>query len=434
MTTYGVPIDYTMHFVVENATAALKDGTAMALKEMSCDRIDVSRTMMVRGTAIWGGYMDKVPRQSESVLRSNPLFNLFHNEAGFLPGQTGRRYDEGPMELAGREAEAKALVRTSRHLTPHERARLKMPFLTRDQARVVINDLWNHIVRRTDHSMEGFQPIGEWRSEKFQQWKPDHELAALGIDPSQRFNGARLPGSESPLERWNGSWRKSAVRPRFPNCILAPSCAFTTITPQGKIINSEIVFKFKNEQSVYRIANVQNAKKALKNEMQVLCYFDREDMSMIHLTDGERAYLGSIPRTRGARRLDVKAVEEQIKASRSALHNLQATVSKRMPHVAEEHLEQIENNKAVIEEAVRNQESIDLASTNGEQLDSPRCRAPIAAREAQPAIGDPQGRCAPGGNRRHHAAARRAGLHTKTFGKRIGGNALERWEDTNKFW
>jgi hypothetical protein len=370
LTQYGVPRNYTSHFVVENATAALKDGTVLALKELSCDRIDVSRTMMVRGTAIWGGYMDKSLGNPKGKAALESTFNLFHNEAGFLPGQTGRRYDQGPMELAGREAEAKGLIRTSRHLTPHDRARLKMPFLTRDQARVVIADLWNHIIRRVDHCMEGFQPVGEWRNEKFQQWRPDHELAALGVDASavEWRTPARL---ETPLERWD----------RLVEEVGGPS-AFTKLHPgavmrlyddhaRKEITNSEIVFKFKNEQFVYRIANVQSAKRPLQNEMEVLCYFDREEMSMIHLTDGEGAYLGSIPRTRGARRLDVKAVAEQIKASRTALNNLQETVSKRMPHVAEQHLAEIENNRVVVEEALKNQEAIDLAGTAAPQIEAP---------------------------------------------------------------
>lgn len=370
VTQYGVPIPYKMHFVVENATAALKDGTVMALKELSCDRIEVSRTMMIRGTAIWGGYVDKSLGNPKGKAPLESTFNLFHNEAGFLPGQTGRRYDEGPMELAGREAETKALTRTSRNISAHDRARLKWPFLNRDQARVVIADLWNHIVRRTDHCMEAFQPVGEWRSEKFQQWRPDYELAGLNIDPSsvEWRTPARL---ESPFERWERLVEEVGGAAAFSK--LHPGAVMRLYDDHAKkeITQSEIVFKFKNEQFVYRIANVQNAKQPLQNEMEVLCYFDREEMSMIHLTDGEGAYLGSIPRTRGARRLDKEALEKQFKASRKELSKLQETVSKRMPHVPEEHLADIENNKAVIEEAMRNHEAIDLAGVNAETQANP---------------------------------------------------------------
>src|SRR6185369_3839467 len=56
LTTHGVPKNYTTTYVVENATAAIKEGTALALSELSCQRIHVSRTMMINGSAVWGGY------------------------------------------------------------------------------------------------------------------------------------------------------------------------------------------------------------------------------------------------------------------------------------------------------------------------------------------------------------------------------------------
>ena len=68
----------------------------------------------------------------------------------------------------------------------------------------------------------------------------------------------------------------------------------------------------------------------LPNGTKVLCYFDREDMSWLHVTDGVGGYLGSIPRTRGARRTDKSALKEQFDSQRKALHDLQAKVSARM--------------------------------------------------------------------------------------------------------
>lgn len=387
LSQYGVPRDYTMHFVVENATAAIKDGTAMALKELSCDRIAIHRTMMVRGTAIWGGYVDKSLGNPKGKAPLESLFNLFHNEAAFLPGQTGRRYDEGPRELAGREEEAKALVRVSRHLDPMERAKLKLPFLTRDQARLVIAHIWNLIIRRTDHCMEAFQFVGEWRNEKFQQWRSESELLSLGLDAAavEWRNPARL---ESPLERWTRLVADVGGANAFSK--LHPGAVMRLYDDHAKkeIICGEIVFKFKNEQFVYRAANVQHARKPLQNETTVLCYYDREDMSFIHLTDGEGGYLGSIPRTRGARRLDKAAVQEQFESGRKQFKQLQETVSRRMPHVAEEHLAQIENNNAILAEAAAKQEAIDLApgSAAGE------LPAPASSREIGAVIADEKAR------------------------------------------
>ena len=81
LTTYGVPKNYTTTYVVENATAAIREGTALALSELSCQRIQVSRTMMINGTAVWGGYKDKPCGNPKGKAALESTFNLLHNEA-----------------------------------------------------------------------------------------------------------------------------------------------------------------------------------------------------------------------------------------------------------------------------------------------------------------------------------------------------------------
>lgn len=368
LTFLGVPKNYKMTLVVENATAAIREGTEMALSELSCQRIEVSRTMMINGTAIWGGYKDKTFGNPRGKAHLESTFNLLHNEAAFLPGQTGRRYDQGPAELQGRITETNALQKVSKYLTPHDRVRLKMPFLNRDQARVFLEDIFRQIMSRDDHSMEGFKLFGEWRTEEFQQWRPESDLLLLEnshLTPEliQWRNPARR---ETPLERWERLVEEAGGPSAFSK--LHPGAVMRLYDDHApkEIIGSEIMFKFDNEKFVYRIANVQHSRKPLQNEMHVLCYFDREDMSVIHVTDGEGGYLGSIPRTRGARRLDKAAINEQFLAQRKTLHDLQDRVSSRMPQVPEEHLAQLEHNNAVIADALDKHEAIDLPpSTNG---------------------------------------------------------------------
>ena len=90
----------------------------------------------------------------------------------------------------------------NKFLTPHQRASLKLPFLSRDQARLVLADIFNQIVRRTDHEMENFQVIGEWRKEDFQPMAPRIRAINLSTSIPQLSNGATPPRRESPLERW----------------------------------------------------------------------------------------------------------------------------------------------------------------------------------------------------------------------------------------
>jgi hypothetical protein len=130
-----------------------------------------------------------------------------------------------------------------------------------------------------------------------------------------------------------------------------------------KIVDGEILFRLNKELFVFRAANVQHAQRPLENGARVLCYFDREDMGWLHLTDGAGGYLGSIPRTRGARRSDKEAVKQQIDSQRKALRELQEKVSARMPQVAEQHLAELESNAAVLSEVVSGDESVQAVSS-----------------------------------------------------------------------
>ena len=347
LTSYGVPKNYTTTYVVENATAAIREGTALALSELSCQRIQVSRTMMINGTAVWGGYKDKPCGNPKGKAALESTFNLFHNEAAFLPGQIGRRYDEGPADLHGRTEEAKAMGRVAnKFLTPHQRASLKLPFLSRDQARLVLADIFNQIIRRTDHDMENFQAIGEWRTGPFQPWRPESDL--LLPDTSHLTPGTiewRNPARrESPLERWQRLMEQAGGAAAFTKLHTGAVMRLYDEHASRKITDGELVFRMDRELFVFRTANVQNAKRPLVNGAKVLCYFDREDMSWLHVTDGVGGYLGSIPRTRGARRTDKAALKEQFDSQRKALHDLQEKVSARMPQIASTHLAELENN------------------------------------------------------------------------------------------
>ena len=370
---YGVPIDYVMTLVVENATAAIRDATERALSEFSGNHIAVSRTMMICGTAIWAGYKDKAGGNPRGKAALESTFNLMHNELADLPGQIGRRYDQGPSELAGRTKEAEALARTSRHLTVQQRMELRLPFLNSDQARVGLTDMFNRLIHRTDHAMEGFAVVGEFREVEFEQWRPECEL--LGLPPERRGQvlWRNPPRRESPLERWDRLVNSVGGVNAFSKPHAGAVARLYEEHLQKEITNSEITFKFEKQQYVYRIANLINAEaqrtqrnaEKLQNGEKVLIYFDPQDLAMIHVTDGQGGYLGSIPRTRGIRRGDKEALKTEFEAQRKALHEVQDRVSARMPEVAEEHIADMAHNTEVLTNALEDAQAIDIAPIPG---------------------------------------------------------------------
>jgi hypothetical protein len=382
---YGLPRNYPMTLVVENATAAIRDSFAAALNDLGRSlgtAVQVHRTEMICGTALWCGYKDKAGGNPGGKAALESTFNLLHNEAAFLPGQIGRRYDAGPAELAGRTREAEALVKTARHLTPHERAALKMPFLTAAQARVVLTDIFANIVNRTDHRMEGFSEFGEWREANNLPWRPDAEFPGSGFSVEKVQWHCR---KESPVERW---FRLCADIGQTGTVFVKPhSGTIARLYEEHKLVSpigGEIVFQYDKESFVYRIANVANCKAPIKNKAQYLAYFDPADLSWIHLTDGEGGYVGSIPRTSGIRRTDKEALKLDFKRKRTELEALQKKVSDRIPEVIENRIADIDTNTQVLSDALVNSGAFDNGQSGSDystEIDSTKRAITATAEE-----------------------------------------------------
>ncbi len=442
---YGLPRTYTMHLIVENATATVRDAFALALGELfrstqcsqpasavsesvksdsvsspthsvthslihnsSIPAIVVERTEIIQGTALWSGYKDRPGGNPRGKPHVESTFNLFHNEAGFIAGQIGRRYDAGPSDLHGRTREAESLARVGRHLTPHQRAALKAPFLNYAEARVVCTDIWNRIYHRTDHQMEAFQTIGEFRvcaasspergcagaegasrstsnSPAFTQWLPDGLLATdeYALVPRAQIEWRNPPRKESPAERWErlcfdlvnspqtarSVWTAaSEFRPPLSDSV--PPSPFRKPHPSAiarlydehklrPVVNYEITFDHDKEHCVYRLANIQFASASALNFLrqknaQALCYYDPQDLSLIHCTDGQGGYLGSIPRTRGIRKTDKDALKADYDRKQREYQALKDLVSSRLPEAAEQRLEEIDHNCEVLKQALEN--------------------------------------------------------------------------------
>lgn len=354
---FGTPRHYKMTFVVENATAAIKDGFAAALREVSCNQIEVSRTMMINGTALFGGYKDKAAGNPRGKGLLESTFNLAGNEAGAIEGQTGRRYDEGPADLHGRTRETEALLKTAT-LTPHQRVALRLPFLSFDQARIYIQDIFNRMNARTVHEMEGFNLVGEWRGQRFDQWRHETELLQLSVVDRESVEWRKR--KESPVERWARLSALVGGKDAFQK--IHPG-ALTRLFDEHRLVEvaaGEISFRFDKDSCVYRVSNAIGALAPIRDHQQFTAYFDAQDLSWIHLTDGKGGYVASIQRTRGVRRGDKAAMEVEMAEQRKRLHELQSRVSDRMPDIAERRLEDTKHNIEVLADS----QAVELVPAN----------------------------------------------------------------------
>jgi hypothetical protein len=362
LSQYGYPKNWIMHFVIENATATLRDAASMALAELCNQQVLVHKTMMIDGQAVWGGFCDGAKGNPQAKGWVEVTFRLMHSELGMIPGQMGRRYDEGPADLAGRTAEAKSLL-TTRGLSPQQRAALRLPFASCDEARVAITDAFNRMDRREDHALEGFEFVAEWRGGELEPWRP--EALFLDLTEAEKARMQWRKRLEQPMERWqrlimaNGG---PGVFQRIHPSVLP--AFYDNDQKEVTVYDGEIVIRRgKNEAFHYRLARIRDAVRAPKEGDKMLAYYDPESMDIVHLTDGKGAYIGSIPRTLGISPIDPVAAKAEIERRQHELKELQTRVSKRQPERITARLEDLATNIEIMSDA----EAIDLGGTEGAQ-------------------------------------------------------------------
>lgn len=159
---YGLPVSYSCTWKLENGTATIEEGLAAALPGLFGDRLRASFARMVGGASPVG-YGERAKGNSQAKAPLESFFNPLHNFLADVPGQTGRRYDVRPADLAAREAEARRIWEAAQRPGMDEElaGQVQYPLLTVAQARPVVNRAFRALNARTNHDIEGFLEIVE---------------------------------------------------------------------------------------------------------------------------------------------------------------------------------------------------------------------------------------------------------------------------------
>lgn len=195
--THGFPTDYVMHIVVERATATLTLAEARFLYDVSGGQIQVGwSTMEGQFVLAWEEEKSGNP-DAKGALES--WHNLFANEMGALPGQTGRNPANQPATLLHSDREA-ALLNDVRVLLPERpAARLLMPYPGLDEAHAETLQIVAQINDRRDHALEDFALVNMFRLRGTEDWQ---EPALIDrVDPALVEHLEFLPVLEKPRER-----------------------------------------------------------------------------------------------------------------------------------------------------------------------------------------------------------------------------------------
>lgn len=384
LATYGYPEDYVCNIIVERGTATIPPDDAAAVEEITEGHVKIHYTSMISGSVF--GFADRPLGNFLGKAWLESYFNLVHNEAAALPGQIGARYDLAPQSTDVKMREAATLVQAGKFLRPEVRRELHFPFMSPGEARVSLEHIFRRLNRRTDHELEAFAQVMEWREARMEQWRPAHE--ALGMPPAVQDMLLWRRRNESPWERAQRLREGCSFRQLHPSCLPRVLEEHKRVTCDKP---GELVAQIRGKRQVY----IDLDSPHLAGGAEFLAYYDGENPEWLHLTDGRGAYVCSVRQARAVQRHDHKALAEEIRGRQAKLNATLENVRRRNSDKLSNRARELEDNQRLLAEAAEAEEAINLVPVPaGEQADG----APAFARQidqvaaAQQAIAAQQAR------------------------------------------
>ncbi len=287
---HGVPADYPVTLVVENAAAAVSPEVEEALRQATGGHVKIERTGIIDSALLTHGFKERGGKPQEKGWEES-LFRLYHTTAGHLPGQTGSRYENLPGDTAMRVRYVKQLIKRA-GADPDILARLDWPLLKFEEAQAAYHELLKLLSHRTDHRLQGFEKFIRWRSAPGEDWRPIEELKRL---PSAVARAAQIiEERESPSARFDRLLSQvrmvklppEALLPLYDNPRPARIRSGRIVIEDRKLSIDPITFWEEKSEVLERYSGES---------------FDAHvarDLSAVHLTKSGR-YIGSVERYTG---------------------------------------------------------------------------------------------------------------------------------------
>jgi hypothetical protein len=281
---YGLPRDWRIHALLENASASLGEADKRIFTEstgIQFDETGVIRNKLTNSDFIEQGGM---PWQKGWI---EAFFRLMHCRINHLPMTVGSRYDLTPGRIGGASKAGSMehyVLKTC--LEAHEKGiplkELKLPALTLDQFHTLLDEYILRLNWRTRHNLQGFEKVYEHELNPGQYVRtddPQHgHLIPSGIDLGQRM--------EAPAERICRLAKGHQFDPVHPHMLRPLGMHKQPITVAAQRVQIDLPGEkkliFRDQDSAHMLAQFNGQKKAL---LGVLAH----DNSCIHLFTNDEA-------------------------------------------------------------------------------------------------------------------------------------------------
>jgi hypothetical protein len=286
---HGLPRDYGVTILCENAAAAISADFELALETLL--GVQVARTGLIADKTLRNGFVEKGGRPWEKGWVES-TFNLQQNMAGALPGHKGGTYQLKPGDLEAKLLYAENLL-SIEGLTPEQLAQLHVPFWTDAELLTAYEKIFAAMERRTDHRMQGFKEIFDYELPDGSALLPENSPALAALPRETLLACTPVPRRESSLERWE---RIGADLPLVP--VLEAALMLLLLTPK-KVTLKNHKLTFEHASQGYTFSDADSPVLALPEGTEVLGYFDAHRPDKLWCTHLDGRVIGPVKR-RGA--------------------------------------------------------------------------------------------------------------------------------------
>lgn len=340
---WGLPMEYPMTIICENASAAIEKELQDAMKGLFGGRIRVTRTGLIDCRTVENGFVQGGGKPWEKGWIES-AFNLMHNTAAVLPGQKGANYTKKPAELAAKVLYAERLLSTGQqglNLTDEEVARIKLPFMSAEEMISAYEIVFRLMESRTDHKLLGFDTVQEWRLDEAHNWESMEKLALV---PCEQHEGLAVrERMESPLERWEKLNRRAdCQRVKIDEAALA---ALLLTPKKAKLRNGRVTFTHNKVGYTFadQAAYVLNEREG----EDVTAFFDEQNPDRVHIFNAKGAFVQTIKRLGPVDITNPVAMRQTAAAIKTLENQTFAAVREKTQDQAREIAGMVANNEAV---------------------------------------------------------------------------------------
>jgi hypothetical protein len=299
---YGLPTEYPITILCENASAAIEHDFELALGRLFGGRIRVTRTGLIDHRTLENGFVQGGGKPWEKGWIES-AFNLMHNVAGALPGQKGSSYQNKPADLARKLLYTERLLSTGPqglNLSDEQVSALRLPFLSHNDLQQAYEIVFRLMEDRTEHKLLGFDAVLEWRRHEAEEWQPYEKLALLA--PEEQPLALIRERKESPAERWAKlNAQAECRREKVADHVLA---SLLLQPKKARLKNGRVTFTHQGKG--YTFADTLAYQLIDREGEEVLCFFDENNADCVHVYNAAGAFVQTIRRLGAADITDPK--------------------------------------------------------------------------------------------------------------------------------